>query len=104
MNSIAFIQQSLEASKDWAFGLLTDLQDAPLAQPTAQGGNHMLWTLGHLVYSESTLLDSFIHGRSNRYEEWASVFGIRSEPTVNANDYPPVEEVLENSDRFEMMK
>ena len=101
MNSTAFIRQTLEASKGWALGLLMDLQDAPLAQPTAHGGNHALWILGHLVYSESTLLDSFIHGKPNRFEEWAPIFGIKSVPISNADDYPSFQKVLEN---FEVIR
>jgi uncharacterized damage-inducible protein DinB len=95
MNSTAFIKQSLESSTKVAMGLLMDLQDEPITQPTTEGGNHALWILGHLAYSESALFDSFILGKPNRYPEWAKVFGIKSEPTTNADDYPPIDEVVQ---------
>ena len=95
MNSIAFIKQSLESSTKVAMELLMDLQDEPITQPTTEGDNHALWILGHLTYSESTLFDSFILGKPNRYPEWSEVFGIKSEPTTKADDYPPIDEVVQ---------
>lgn len=95
MDSIAFIKQSLKSSTKVAMELLIDLQDEPIAQPTTEGGNHALWILGHLTYSESTLFDSFILGKPNRYPEWSKVFGIKSEPTTKADDYPPIDEVVQ---------
>ena len=40
MNTIDFIKMSLENSKGWAMGLIGDMKDAPLTQPTPNGGNH----------------------------------------------------------------
>ena len=55
MNTASFIRQSLETSRELALGLANDLRDSPLVQPTATGGNHALWILGHMTYRESTL-------------------------------------------------
>ena len=63
MNAIDFIKHSLESSKGWAMGLINDMQDAPLTQPTPNGGNHPLWVLGHIVKAESDLFDGFILGQ-----------------------------------------
>ena len=98
MNATAFIKMALDDSKAWATGLLTDMKDEPMTQPTERGGNHPLWILGHLVYSESTLFDQFIHGRANRFEEWQSLFGVKSTPVLEADGYPTMDELF---DRFE---
>lgn len=95
MKSIAFIQQSLNSTLGFATGLLTDLQDAALAQPTTNGGNHALWILTHLAYSESTLFDSFILGKPNRFEKWSSIVGINSVPSLSEEDYPSMQEGLQ---------
>lgn len=94
MNTIDFIKHSLESSKGWTMGLIGDMQDAPLTAPTANGGNHPLWVLGHLVKAESDLLDGFIHGKPNRFPELEESFGMGSQPVNDPKAYPPMEDLM----------
>lgn len=94
MNTIDFIKHSLESSKGWGMGLLNDLQDIPTTQPTANGGNHALWIIGHLARGESNLLDGFILGKPNRFPELEDQFEMGTTPTDDASQYPAVEELL----------
>lgn len=94
MNAIDFIKMSLESSKGWAMGLINDMQDAPLTQPTSNGGNHPLWVLGHLVRAESDLLDGFVLGKPNRFPELESLFSMGTTPTTDASQYPSMVELL----------
>ncbi len=94
MNAIEILKHSLESSKGWAMGLITDMQDAPLTQPAANGGNHPLWVLGHLVHSESNLLDVFILGQPNRFPELEANFAMGTTPSTDASQYPTMEELL----------
>lgn len=94
MNTIDFIKHSLETSKGWTMGLIGDMQDAPLTQPTANGGNHPTWVLGHLVRAESDLLDGFILGKPNRFPELEEPFGMGSQPVADAKAYPPIEDLM----------
>lgn len=94
MNAIEYIRLSLENSAGWAMGLISDMQDSPMTQPTPNGGNHPMWVLGHVVRSESDLLDGFILGQPNRFPELESLFSIGTTPTTNADDYPTMEELL----------
>lgn len=87
-----FIKMALENSKNWAMGLIGDMKETPLVQATP-GGNHPLWVLGHIVHSESQLLDVMIQGKENRYPEYEEKFGTGSTPTTNADDYPSYEEL-----------
>ncbi len=73
---------------------MDDIKDAPLTQPTPNGGNHPLWVLGHLTHSESNLLDVFIQGKENRFPELAEAFGMTSKPSTNADDYPAFDELM----------
>lgn len=98
MNATQFVKQALISSRGWAMGLLMDMQDTPLVQPTSKGGNHPLWVLGHLANSESALFDQFILGKPNRFPELQASFGIGSQPTTNAADYPSFQEVLAKSE------
>jgi len=93
MNAVEYIKNNLEASTGWAMGLLKDMADAPLTQPTPNGGNHPLWVLGHIVRAESDLLDGFILGQPNRFPELEQ-FGMGNEPTTNAADYPSMDELF----------
>ncbi len=94
MKTTDFIRMTLESSKGWALGLITDMKDAPLQQPTSNGGNHPTWVLGHLVHSESNLLDVFVLGKPNRFPELEGLFGMTSTPTVEADKYPSIDELL----------
>lgn len=93
MKTTDYIKKQLENGKRWALGLIIDMKDAPLTQPTSKGGNHPLWVLGHLVSAESDLLDGFILGKPNRFPELKS-FAMGSEPTTNTDDYPSMDELL----------
>jgi hypothetical protein len=93
MNTIDYIKMSLENSKGWALGLISDMKDAPLQQPTSNGGNHPLWLLGHIVRAESDLLDGFIHGKPNRFPE-LEVCSMGKPPSMDASEYPSMDELL----------
>lgn len=93
MNTIHYIKMSLENATGWAMGLIEDMKDAPLTQPTPNGGNHPLWTLGHIVRSESDLLDGFILGQPNRFPELEN-FSMGNTPSTDAGDYPSMDELI----------
>ena len=94
MTTTDFIKMSLENSKGWAMGLIADMKDAPLTQPTPNGGNHPLWVLGHVVRAESDLLDGFILGKPNRFPELEKLFSMGTAPSTDASQYPSMEELL----------
>lgn len=93
MNATDYIKMALENGKGWTLGLITDMKDAPLTQPTPNGGNHPLWVLGHVVRAESDLLDGFILGKPNRFPELENC-SMGNTPTTNAADYPSMDELL----------
>ena len=93
MKTTDFIKMSLENGKGWTLGLINDMKDAPLTQPTPNGGNHPLFVLGHIVRAESDLLDGFILGQPNRFPELENC-SMGNEPTTNASDYPSMDELL----------
>jgi hypothetical protein len=93
MNTIDFIKTSLASSQGWALGLILDMKDAPLTQPTSNGGNHPLWVLGHIVRAESDLLDAFILGKPNRFPE-LEAFSMGTTPSTDASKYPSLDELM----------
>ena len=93
MNATDYIRMSLENGKGWTLGLLDDMKDAPLTQPTPNGGNHPLWVLGHIVRAESDLLDGFILGKPNRFPELENC-SMGTTPSTDASDYPSMDELL----------
>jgi uncharacterized damage-inducible protein DinB len=101
MNSIDFIRTQMELSKSWILGLAADLQDAPLTTPTPNGGNHPLWTVGHLAYSEANIINAFAQGKENPLAQWQDLFGIGSQPVTDASHYPPYLDLLA---RFEAVR
>jgi hypothetical protein len=94
MKATEFIKNALDMSKDWVVGLVTDMKDAPTTFPTPKGGNHPLWVLGHLTFSEAHLVGEYIQGDANPLAHWQDIFGQGSEPVADASRYPSFDEVL----------
>ena len=98
MQATDFIKLALNNSYGWTMGLMHDMKETPLVSPTPNGGNHPLWVLGHLTYSESNLLDCLILGKENRFPEWEKIFWMGTTPTTNPDDYPTFDEVATKFD------
>ena len=94
MQSKDLIKMNLESCKGMLLPMIEDMKDAPLTFPTLKGGNHPLWVLGHLAYSEDSLLQEMMLGESNPLAEWKEIFSNGTEPVDEAGQYPPFEEVL----------
>jgi hypothetical protein len=94
MNGIQVVKTSLEMSKGWIMGLITDMRDSPLTAPTPNGGNHPLWCLGHLIYSEGSLVHELARGEPNPCAAWKDLFDSGTQPTADAAKYPSMDELL----------
>ena len=94
MNSVDFIRMSLDMSKNWLLGLAADMQNEPLVAPTPHGGNHPLWCVGHLAFSEANLVNVMAQGKPNPLADWEVLFNQGTEAKQDASAYPPFEEVM----------
>jgi hypothetical protein len=93
MRAIDAIRFAMEMSHQATMRLIEDMRDAPLTPPTARGGNHPLWVLGHLTLVEGSV-PQVLFGERNPVERWAPLFGPGTEPTDDASAYPAFDEVL----------
>ena len=93
MKAVEFIRTALEMSARATMGLIDDMKEMPLTFPTPRGGNHPLWVLGHLAWSEGDIIQRAMLGRPNPVAHWKDLFGIGSEPTADATRYPALEEI-----------
>jgi uncharacterized damage-inducible protein DinB len=91
MTAVEFIRMGMEFS-DRTLGLIDDMKDRPLTFPTTNGGNHPLWILGHMAYSQGAMLHR-IDGRPIPLAHWKDLFGPGTEPTADASKYPSYDEV-----------
>lgn len=94
MNAIDFIKASLNSSNGWIMGLAMDIEDAPLTRPTPNGGNHPLWCLGHLAFSEASMISSLCQGEPNPLAEWEGIFQMGTDVSDDASLYPTIDVVL----------
>lgn len=94
MKTIDFIRMSLDMSSNWIMGLAKDMQDASMTMPTSAGGNHPMWCVGHLAYSEANLVNVLIKGEEHPFAEWEGIFKQGGEIYTDASKYPPYEEVI----------
>ena len=92
MNTIDYLRMNLDMG-DMTLDLIDDMKDAPMTAPTAKGGNHPLWVLGHLAYAEASMVYEMMLGEPNPLEDWKPIFADGTEPTSDASDYPSYAEV-----------
>ncbi len=93
MKAIDLIRASLKMTDEFTTRLVADMRDAPLTRPTPRGGNHPLWTLGHLAVVEGAV-PQIVFGEPNPAERWLPLFGQGTSPTDDAGAYPSFDEVL----------
>lgn len=98
MNAISDLKSTLQTSRVIITPLLDDMKDAPLTYPTPNGGNHPLWVMGHLAYSESSILNHVIAGRDNPLAEWKPLFSGSTTPVDDASKYPAWDEIKQAFD------
>jgi hypothetical protein len=96
MRTVDFIRTCLDGSARGILPLIEDMKDVPFTFPTPRGGNHPLWVLGHLAWSEGQIIQQCMLGQPNPVGHWTSLFGIGSEVSAEASRYPPFDEIHKN--------
>jgi DinB family protein len=92
MTAVEFIRAGLDGTAGSSLEKIDNMKDALLTFPTPKGGNHPLWVMGHMAWSEGELMEIMV-GKPNPVAKWKPIFGYGSEPTANASAYPSYEEV-----------
>jgi hypothetical protein len=93
MNAMTLIQNAMQRCEHATLGLIEDMRDAPLTQPTSRGGNHPLWVLGHITFIEAGV-PSILFGEGHPLEHWAPLFAPGTKPKTDATAYPSFDEIL----------
>lgn len=93
MSTLDYIRSTMDLGESMTISLIDDMKDACCTAPTIKGGNHPLWVLGHLAYSEGSMIYGMMLGEDNPLEDLKPVFGANSEPTSDLADYLPFDEV-----------
>lgn len=96
MKATEFIEVALENGRMWLEALLADIdgKDAVTA-PTSRGGNHPLWALGHMTYSEAMLIGGCVRNDKPSMPDLEALFGKGVEPVADASKYPSKAQLLE---------
>lgn len=84
---------ALTLSDRAVLGSLEDMRDRPTTFPTANGGCHPLWVLGHLTLIEGSI-PAILFGEANPVADWHTLFGEGSETVADASAYPAFDDVL----------
>ncbi len=93
MRSKDLIRDNLLRSTERVLARVEDMREHAVVFPTPEGGCHTLWVLGHLAFIEALAIDVFMLGLPNPIAAWEQCFD-GSDPTGNASDYPPFDDVL----------
>ena len=80
-------------------GMLTkDLPDEHWLAATHEGGNHILWSIGHIATSNAQLATT-VGAASIVPDGYKELFGMGSEPVADRDTYPAPSEVLGFADK-----
>jgi uncharacterized damage-inducible protein DinB len=93
MQSIDLLRLNLGNSTTRTLARIEDMRDHCIVAPTARGGGHTLWVLGHLAYVEALVIRRFMLGEENPLAAWEPIFD-GEEPHADRDGYPPFDEVL----------
>ncbi|MFQ5411966.1 MAG: DinB family protein [Phycisphaerae bacterium] len=86
---------TLAFSRQATMALIDTLSEDQFLHQPCPGANHALWIMGHLACSDEFFLNKLGDKPFDKFESWESKFFMKSLPTANASDYPPVAEVKE---------
>lgn len=93
MKATDVIRHALAFADRFAIPMFQDMADATTIFPTPNGGNHPHWIIGHLAVTEGELY-GMINGDPNPLAYWNELFEPGTEPSDDAQHYPPYDELL----------
>jgi hypothetical protein len=93
MQSIELLRHNLQKSEALVLARIEDMRDHGVVFPTANGGCHTLWVLGHLAFIEALVVRTFMHGEVNPLADWEPIFD-GEDPSGDITRYPPFDDVL----------
>jgi hypothetical protein len=93
MESIELLRHHLRKSETLVLARIEDMRDHAVVFPTANGGCHTLWVLGHLAFIEALVIRTFMRGEVNPLAAWEPIFD-GEEPRGDRTRYPPFDELL----------
>ena len=93
MDSIDLVRDNLVVSEEIVLSRIEEMREHCFVFPTAIGGCHTLWILGHLAYIEGLVIDSFMRGEPHPLADWEAMFD-GEEITARSEDYVSFDEAL----------
>jgi hypothetical protein len=94
MDSKDLIRLNLERSGNRVLKAFEELEDHAMVYPTANGGCHALWILGHLAYTEYSLTQERMLRKRNPLAKWKALFENGSVALADETQYPSFGEVM----------
>ena len=95
MNSKQRLQRQLASTRRMSERLLADFQSPEQwVYQVHPNCNHALWFVGHMANTDNFLISLVAPEKASTFEGWATRFGMGSQPSGIAADYPPPESVV----------
>ena len=86
--------QMLDGSRNFLSKLIETLDDSQLVSRSGGHGNHALWVMGHIAFSDDSFVSAFTGQPGCLPESYKDLFGQGASPSENAGDYPSRDELL----------
>ncbi|MGI9014559.1 MAG: DinB family protein [Phycisphaerales bacterium] len=75
---------------------IASIPEASCTHQPCSGGNHLLWVMGHIAWTDDFFVQHFTKSATQLPEQYNDLFGMGSTPRQSADEYPPFSEVQEN--------
>lgn len=96
MDSKQRLQRQLASTRQMSERLLADFQTPEQwVYQVHPNCNHALWFVGHMANTDNFLISLVAPEKADQNEGWTARFGMGSQPSSNAADYPPPDAVVD---------
>ncbi|MHC4470254.1 MAG: DinB family protein [Planctomycetota bacterium] len=91
----SFLASQFEYVRRWTLMSCEGVPDDLLVSVPPGTNSHVLWEIGHVVWTENYLVSWGCAGGARLPGEWDEEFGFGSKPVQDLGEYPPFDRVIE---------
>lgn len=94
-----FLVSQFDHVREWSLMSCRGLSDELLVSIPAGAKNHILWELGHILWTQNYMVTWGCAGGDRLPKEWEEKFGYGSKVVSNIDEYPPFDEIKNELER-----
>lgn len=89
----AFLASQFDHVREWSLMACRGLGDDQMVTIPAGARTHVLWELGHICWTENSMVTWGCRGGDRLPKEWEAKFGFGSQPSASIREHPSLGEI-----------